>query len=169
MSTSRNLPQHSNPNPLNQHGNPEYVPLPGNMFGAQEPMSASPNVSQDTNNKPIGSPQPSGQGSEAGSGTEYSPESKPVKSETNGGGAGSSSELTMNNEYSRTSSPSFIGVSTAATSFGSTMSHHATAHPLPTYPYMGNEYGGAALFHPASMFKAATLARVTKKRSSTGE
>ena len=62
-------------------------------------------------------------------------------------------------------------LSSYSTSLGSTMGG-ATAHPMATYPYMaaGADYTSSALFHPANMLKAASLARCrTKTRLSSGE
>lgn len=65
------------------------------------------------------------------------------------------------------------GYSSALSSMSTSlsMSSPGTAHPMPTYPYMtGADYTSSALFHPANMLKAATLARVrTKSRSSSGK
>ncbi len=59
--------------------------------------------------------------------------------------------------------------STSLSSMGGSMG--GTAHPMPTYAaYMGPDYASSALFHPANMLKAASLARCrTKTRSSSGE
>ena len=78
--------------------------------------------------------------------TEYTPDNKPTKMESVGSVAMGS--------YSDSVSSSFC-------------SPTHTAHPMASYPtYVpGGEY-----FHPASVFKAAAMARVrTKSRSSSGE
>nr|ABK32791.1 GATA transcription factor 123 [Platynereis dumerilii] len=62
------------------------------------------------------------------------------------------------------------GYSSALSSMSTSLSSSpmSTAHPMPTYPYMAGDYTSSALFHPANMLKAATLARVrTKSRSSS--
>ena len=107
------------------------------------------------------SPGPSGHNSaaasEAGSGTEYSPDSKPNKTDSN-------HEYLNSNAY-RSASPSYM----SSPGFGNSLTSTSQAsHQLPGYPYIGGADYGSALFHSANMFKAATLARVTKKRSSTG-
>ena len=77
----------------------------------------------------------------AGQPTEYSPDTKPK--DHSGAGSGMEGMLPPSS-----ASPSY-----------------PTAHHMPTYPY--TDYTSSALFHPANMFKAATLARVrTNKRSS---
>ena len=97
-----------------------------------------------------------------------------IKAENHGSGApshhthaslgGDSSAL---NHYSSALS----SYSTSLSSMGGSMGG-ATAHPMATYPYMaaGADYTSSALFHPANMLKAASLARCrTKTRSSSGE
>ncbi len=97
--------------------------------------------------------------SASGSGSEYSPESKPTKSDV-------TSSIVDSSSYS--SSLNCMSTSLSMSMGGSGGPAH---HPMPTYPYMGpSDYASSALFHPANMFKAATLARCrTKSRSSSGQ
>lgn len=134
-------------------------PSTGNTFQPQHHQQQHLTSPGRDNN--MGSPEPGSRGgtgsvtSEAGSaGTEYSPDSKPVKSEL--------SDVIISSSSSQMSSTNCF---TSSYSLPTT----PQTHPLPTYPYMGSADYGSALFHPANMFKAATLARVSKKRSSTGK
>ena len=101
--------------------------------------------------------------------SEYTPESKPVKLDGSvPSSLGCSSDassynvpLSMASSMSSSLSSGF-GQSSMAMGMG-------TAHPMPTYPYMTGPDYTSQLFHPANVFKAATLARVrTKSRSSSG-
>ena len=85
-----------------------------------------------------------------------------IKAENHHGGlSGDSPGL---NHYSSALSSYSPSLSSMGGSMGS------TAHPMPTYAYMGPDYTSSALFHPANMLKAASLARCrTKTRSSSGE
>ena len=113
--------------------------------------------------------QPQEHNTSGGHHQEYSPGSKPpVKSEE--------SAATMTSDVT-TSSLSFIPCSSSSSS---SAAYSCSPSPrVPSYPtyshssYMApppSDYPGSALFHPASVFKAATLARVrTKSRNSSGE
>ncbi|ELT89440.1 hypothetical protein CAPTEDRAFT_149492, partial [Capitella teleta] len=78
-----------------------------------------------------------------------------------------SKEGKTSSDHQQASLASMQDLSVATSScYGNTPSH-----PMPTYPYMhatGADYGPSPLFHPANVFKAASLARVrTKSRSSS--
>ncbi|KAK2167279.1 hypothetical protein LSH36_30g05023 [Paralvinella palmiformis] len=151
----------------------------GNPFGFQPPtpkdggtpdMSGSTTTNNSNNNSNNSNNNNNGSNSTSantastggpGSGTpsnDYSPDSKPLKLDigNSGGGGGPGSDMLP---YSSSfCSSSYNNYNTTPT------------HPMPTYPAWatGSDYTSGALFHPANMFKAATLARVrTKSRTSS--
>ena len=155
MSTPKSLPQPLTSNAL-------YAPsVDSSNVSCAVYNSTSTSPSRQTQHKDAMSPGPSGHNSaasEAGSGTEYSPDSKPNKPDTN-------ADYSNSSHHYHSASPPFM-----THGFGNslTSSTSQSSHQLPGYPYISGADYGTALFHSANMFKAATLARVTKKRSSTG-
>ena len=124
------------PTPPKDNGTPDMAGNSASVNGS----SSAPGTGNSVN----GGGAPSGTPS-----NEYSPDSKPMKSDSGNG------------EMTSSFSPSFC-----ASGYNS-----APSHPMPTYPAWatGSDYTSSALFHPANMFKAATLARVrTKSRTSSG-
>lgn len=103
-----------------------------------------------------------------------SSDAKTIKAEATAAGNGNvhaAGNGTNGTDTTSSMSPSYCSSSTSSTMSPSYSGYCAATptHPMPTYPtYMtGGDYSNP-LFHPASMFKAATLARVrTKSRSSS--
>ena len=166
------------PSPVNNNNtNPLYQSHTGGIENdSLSPTGTGvnfPNVSNNSHtSKDIHSPEPTTRPttgscpSEAGSCTEYSPDSKPVKFES----MHLSTHHDVTQTHQLTASPGLLtsGGSSASYNLSSAGSGGQGGHPLSSYTYMSGSDYGSALFHPANMFKAATLARVSKKRTSTG-
>ena len=100
--------------------------------------------------------------------TEFSPDSKPMKHMSNDV---TDFSLTPGNSelgYPPTGSPTPFLQHPGNFGVGLTSQMHGQTQTFAHYPYLGASEYTNGLFHSSGMFKAATLARVAKKRSSTG-